>query len=82
MAKDVRRFVQNFNMNRQHVDQQSANQQTLVPQSEEIDSQYQSNPKKMRTDWSEYIELEENEGPTYLKNDGDPGDQNRLLFVM
>ncbi|KAM7514648.1 hypothetical protein LguiA_004231 [Lonicera macranthoides] len=81
MAKDVRKFVQNFNMSRQHADQQSANQQTLVPQSEEIDSQYQSNPKKMRTDWSEYIEPEENEGPTYLKNEGDQEDEFGKKFV-
>lgn len=71
MAKDVRKFVQNFNMSRQLADPQA-----LFPQSEEIESQYQSNPKKMRTDWSEYIDPEENEGPNYLKNEGDPGDQN------
>ena len=76
MAKDVRKFVQNFNMSRQLADQHSANQQTLVSQSEEIENEYQSNPKKMRTDWSKYIDPEENEGPTYLKNEGDPGYQN------
>ncbi|KAL7583154.1 uncharacterized protein LOC111919493 [Lactuca sativa] len=56
MAKDVRKFVQSFNMSRQFVEQQQELlEETLVQ--EQIEYQ----PNKRRTDWSEYIEPDIND---------------------
>ncbi|XP_052202809.1 uncharacterized protein LOC127808341 [Diospyros lotus] len=59
MAKDVRKFVQNFNMSRQCLEQSV--DQTLVSVPE--DAANRPSPgdyKRKRTDWSEYIDLEDN----------------------
>ena len=56
MAKDVRKFVQSYNMSRQFVEQQQELlEETLVQ--EQIEYQ----PNKRRTDWSEYIEPDIND---------------------
>ncbi|KAF7140483.1 hypothetical protein RHSIM_Rhsim06G0093000 [Rhododendron simsii] len=56
MAKDVRKFVQTFNMSRCQFEQQRTNETLdLVP--EHTDCQPRSsNDKKRRSDWSEYVD--------------------------
>ncbi|XP_021994127.1 uncharacterized protein LOC110890791 isoform X2 [Helianthus annuus] len=60
MAKDVRKFVQTFNMSRQFVEQQQElrEQQTLGHDHTEVQVHQPSNK---RTDWSEYVDVEVNE---------------------
>ncbi|XP_059630291.1 uncharacterized protein LOC132273336 [Cornus florida] len=59
MARDVRKFVQSFNMSRQFA-QEQCTEQTLDPLLEQIDHHFDSsNDKKRRTDWSEYIDPED-----------------------
>lgn len=57
MAKDVRNFVQRFNMSRQFVDQQQElrDEETLGQEEAEIES------NSKRTDWTEYIDPDVNE---------------------
>ncbi|KAL4557686.1 hypothetical protein LXL04_035873 [Taraxacum kok-saghyz] len=56
MAKDVRKFVQSFNMSRQFVEQQQELLEETLDQ-EQIENQ----TVKKRTDWSEYIEPDIND---------------------
>ncbi|KAJ0502534.1 hypothetical protein HanHA300_Chr11g0414011 [Helianthus annuus] len=60
MAKDVRKFVQTFNMSRQFVEQQQElrEQQTLGHDHSEV---HVHQPSNKRTDWSEYVDVEVNE---------------------
>ncbi|XP_047320435.1 uncharacterized protein LOC124924439 [Impatiens glandulifera] len=59
MAKDVRPFVQSFNMSRQFSDQNSRSE-TLDPVLDDSSiDQFPINHRK-RTDWTEYIDPEEN----------------------
>ncbi|KAM0065082.1 putative MRN complex-interacting protein [Helianthus debilis subsp. tardiflorus] len=60
MAKDVRKFVQTFNMSRQFVEQQQElrEQQTLGHDHSEVQVHQPSNK---RSDWSEYVDVEVNE---------------------
>ncbi|KAL2455983.1 MRN complex-interacting protein [Forsythia ovata] len=71
MAKDVRKFVQNFNMSRQLAEQKPEAKLFTENYDEEenkqigeIGNQFQSNEgkKKKKTDWSEYVDYEENSG--------------------
>ncbi|XP_009608719.1 uncharacterized protein LOC107809092 isoform X2 [Nicotiana tabacum] len=68
-AKDVRLFVQNFNMSRQFTDQLPVvgreETETL-----EIGEQNQSHRSYKRTDWTEYLDPEENA----IENNEDSGD--------
>lgn len=72
-AKDVRLFVQNFNMSRQFTDQLPVvgreETETL-----EIGEQNQSHRSYKRTDWTEYLDPEENA----IENNEDSG---RLIFI-
>ncbi|KAI3757453.1 hypothetical protein L6452_04990 [Arctium lappa] len=56
MAKDVRKFVQSFNMSRQFVEQQQE-----LPEEALVQEQIESQPNKKRTDWSEYIDSDIND---------------------
>lgn len=72
-AKDVRLFVQNFNMSRQFTDQLPVvgreETETL-----EIGEQNQSHRSYKRTDWTEYLDPEENA----IENNEDSG---KLIFI-
>ncbi|KAA8522568.1 hypothetical protein F0562_013071 [Nyssa sinensis] len=71
MARDVRKFVQTFNMSRQFAEEQCRDE-TLVPLSEEIDNQLDpSNHNKRRTDWSEYIDPEDDRDGQVEEERGD-----------
>ncbi|CAK9174164.1 unnamed protein product [Ilex paraguariensis] len=62
MAKDVRKFVQSFNMSRQFAHQQQEQlvdeeEETLAPSTEKIDNHdHWKNKKVKRIDWTEYID--------------------------
>ncbi|OVA17013.1 hypothetical protein BVC80_9041g6 [Macleaya cordata] len=58
LAKDVRKFVQNFNMSRQFTEE-SIKETLISPFEEEIDDHSQNNnnfQRKRRSDWSEYLD--------------------------
>ncbi|XP_074369494.1 uncharacterized protein LOC141710897 isoform X2 [Apium graveolens] len=69
MAKDVRKVVQTFNMSRQLADQSQSlgfDEQTLAsesPKQANLDNQ-----NKKRTDWTEYIDPEDEEVDKYIDN--------------
>lgn len=70
MAKDVRKVVQTFNMSRQLAHQNQSlvfHQQTLV--SESPKQVYFHNQNKKRTDWTEYIDPEDEEADNHNDND-------------
>ncbi|GMJ12369.1 hypothetical protein like AT1G71760 [Hibiscus trionum] len=78
MAKDVRKFVQSFNMSRKFTDQN----QPFDPTSEyDIDFEdddggggdHLENPKKRRTDWTEYLDSEDRVEPKSVLQDEDQG---------
>lgn len=73
MAKDVRKFVQSFNMSRQFVEQQQDLQEEETLDQEQIQNQ----PNKKRTDWSEYIEPDIND----VGIDDDEGELCELNIV-
>ncbi|KVI07233.1 hypothetical protein Ccrd_014410 [Cynara cardunculus var. scolymus] len=56
MAKDVRKFVQSFNMSRQFVEQQQE-----LPEEALVQEQIETQPNRKRTDWSEYIDSDIND---------------------
>ncbi|XAR62235.1 hypothetical protein NMG60_11016922 [Bertholletia excelsa] len=61
MARDVRKFVQSFNMSRQFLEQQCvAEADTLDPLPDDANNLSPSSYKKRRTDWSEYVDSENN----------------------
>lgn len=59
MAKDVRKFVQNFNMSRQFSDQQLDLAQHQEPQTLDAEGRFPSNRNSKRTDWTEYLDFED-----------------------
>ncbi|KAK8548940.1 hypothetical protein V6N13_054296 [Hibiscus sabdariffa] len=78
MAKDVRKFVQSFNMSRQLTDQN----QPFDPTSEyDIDFEDDDgghgdlleNPKKRRTDWTEYLDSEDRVEPKSVLQEKEQG---------
>ncbi|CAH9085297.1 unnamed protein product [Cuscuta europaea] len=58
MAKDIRKFVQNFNMSRQLSDQQFHLPEHQEPRTLDTEAPFPSNPNNKRTDWTEYLDLE------------------------
>ncbi|XP_028061061.1 uncharacterized protein LOC114264573 isoform X1 [Camellia sinensis] len=60
MARDVRKFVQTFNMSRQFAQQQCPDE-TLAPSPEHSSNQPLNNHNNTRTDWTEYIDPEDND---------------------
>lgn len=60
MAKDVRKFVQSFNMSRKSIDEEE-NLTVMVADGEEVGGSCSGNGKKRRSDWSEYLDPEEEE---------------------
>ena len=71
MAKDVREFVQSFNMSRQFAEQ------NVIPADDdkatlEIEDKIPPNGKLKRTDWTEYIDPEEDDSeiPNIGENPG------------
>ncbi|KAL4272576.1 hypothetical protein GQ457_13G022690 [Hibiscus cannabinus] len=84
MAKDVRKFVQSFNMSRQLTDQN----QPFDPTSEyDIDfddddgghSDLLENPKKRRTDWTEYLDSEDRVEPKSVLQEKEQGHTRKVL---
>nr|XP_027095246.1 MRN complex-interacting protein isoform X2 [Coffea arabica] len=79
MAKDVREFVQSFNMSRQFAEQ------NVIPADDdketlEIEDKIPPNGKLKRTDWTEYIDPEEEDSE--IPNIGEnPGDEFELKIV-
>lgn len=70
MAKDVRKVVQTFNMSRQFADQNQSlmsHQQTLASTSPNED--YTNNHNNKRTDWTEYIDPEDDDEEDNNEND-------------
>ncbi|CAH9094376.1 unnamed protein product [Cuscuta epithymum] len=55
MAKDIRKFVQSFNMSRQLSDLP----QHQEPRTLDTEAPFPSNPNSKRTDWTEYLDLED-----------------------
>ncbi|KAJ8420514.1 hypothetical protein Cgig2_007769 [Carnegiea gigantea] len=72
-AKDIRQFVQSFNMSRKNADEQAALGYELSsvghfvehPEGTHVEEEYRA---KKHTDWREYIEYEEDAHPAYLKS--------------
>ncbi|KAJ9675380.1 hypothetical protein PVL29_024355 [Vitis rotundifolia] len=60
MAKDVRKFVQSFNMSLKFIDEEE-NLTVMVADGEEAGGSCSGNGKKRRSDWSEYLDPEEEE---------------------
>ncbi|GMP46218.1 hypothetical protein CsSME_00014461 [Camellia sinensis var. sinensis] len=60
MARDVRKFVQTFSMSRQFAQQQCPDE-TLAPSPEHSSNQPLNNHNNTRTDWTEYIDPEDND---------------------
>ncbi|XP_027150068.1 uncharacterized protein LOC113750269 [Coffea eugenioides] len=76
MAKDVRKFVQSFNMSRQFAEQ------NVIPADDdketlEIEDKIPPNGKLKRTDWTEYIDPEEEDSEI----GENPGDEFELKLV-
>ncbi|XP_022765883.1 uncharacterized protein LOC111310727 [Durio zibethinus] len=61
MAKDLRKFVQSFNMSPKFTDQNQPSDPTLEydNNSEDDDGGDPKNQRKRRTDWTEYLDLED-----------------------
>ncbi|KAK6160785.1 hypothetical protein DH2020_004166 [Rehmannia glutinosa] len=79
MARDVRKFVQNFNMSRQLSDQK---QQLLSEEIETFNSQSDHSRKTKRNDWTEYVDDLE-EYSTKFDKDGDiPEGENGLEAIV
>lgn len=72
MAKDVRKFVQGFNMSRQFVEQQEEELREEIEEEETLGHQQIQDRK--RTDWSDYIDPD--------VNDTGIGDDQGLLFFL
>ncbi|GFP98607.1 hypothetical protein PHJA_002004600 [Phtheirospermum japonicum] len=68
MARDVRKFVQNFNMSRQFSDQK----QSFSDEFESFDFQSEERTGK-RSDWSEYVDDQDEYGGKFDKDEGDNG---------
>ncbi|XP_057468731.1 uncharacterized protein LOC130757937 [Actinidia eriantha] len=75
MARDVRKFVQSFNMSRQFADQQPIDE-TLAPLPEDANNQ-----RNKRTDWSEYIDLEDNH-QSQFKDEQDDEFEPRIVTEL
>ncbi|KAL3845868.1 hypothetical protein ACJIZ3_003271 [Penstemon smallii] len=75
MAKDVRKFVQNFNMSRQKEEEGGGETVLDFPPCNE-----ENNTKKRRTDWTEYVdfELEESGG----KSEAEQGDSELEPIIV
>ncbi|KAF7812635.1 MRN complex-interacting protein [Senna tora] len=80
MAKDIRSFVQSFNMSRKSLDEQSHFAENLVSSLEEENKTDEDNnfklpinQKKKRSDWTEYLDPEDhrNEEQGDLEENGD-----------
>ncbi|CAN1793887.1 hypothetical protein LINPERHAP1_LOCUS20143 [Linum perenne] len=69
MAKDIRLFVQSFNMSRKYADEQAPLEEHEVTQEEEARV---SVSRKRRVDWSEYLDPADYE-PEETVEDGDEG---------
>nr|GLL39496.1 uncharacterized protein LOC109151239 [Ipomoea trifida] len=59
MAKDVRIFVQNFNMSRQFSDLAQHEEPQTLDLAEEEEDRFPSNRNNKRTDWTEYLDFED-----------------------
>nr|GMD50149.1 UPF0544 protein C5orf45 homolog [Ipomoea batatas] len=59
MAKDVRIFVQNFNMSRQFSDLAQHQQPQTLDLAEEEEDRFPTNRNNKRTDWTEYLDFED-----------------------
>ncbi|KAL3617764.1 hypothetical protein CASFOL_038085 [Castilleja foliolosa] len=73
MARDVRVFVQSFNMSRQLSDQK----QSLSEELESFDSESQDRKLK-RNDWSEYVDDQDDHGGNYNNDEGIPEGDNEF----
>lgn len=61
MAMDVRKFVQAFNMSRKFMVDEEENLGAMVCDGGDAGGSSSGNGKKRRSDWSEYLDPEENE---------------------
>ncbi|KAK8681972.1 hypothetical protein V6N13_054369 [Hibiscus sabdariffa] len=80
MAKDVRKFVQSFNMSRQLTDQNQPFDPTLEYDIDFEDhdgghggGDHLENSKKRRTDWTEYLDSEDRVEPKSVFQENEQG---------
>lgn len=73
MAKDVRKFVQSFNMSRKCTDEQTKADELLAGGVVDEDQLAYSPKRKRRSDWSEYLDLEEDRSQSGRGNDPETG---------
>ncbi|XP_038885326.1 MRN complex-interacting protein [Benincasa hispida] len=71
MAKDVRKFVQNFNMSRKYADEQAKADELLDGGIVDEDKLDCSARRKRRNDWSEYLDPEEDRSHNGRENEGE-----------
>ncbi|XP_075516054.1 uncharacterized protein LOC142550893 isoform X2 [Primulina tabacum] len=62
MAKDIRQFVQKFNMSRQLSDRKESALEEVEDIFEEEGFSVMEDQKKKRSDWTEYVEYDQDEG--------------------
>ncbi|XP_023549686.1 MRN complex-interacting protein isoform X3 [Cucurbita pepo subsp. pepo] len=73
MAKDVRKFVQSFNMSRKYADEQTKVDEILDEEIVDEDQLDFNAKRKRRSDWSEYLDLEEDRSQTGRENERELG---------
>ncbi|XP_022992686.1 MRN complex-interacting protein isoform X2 [Cucurbita maxima] len=73
MAKDVRKFVQSFNMSRKYADEQTKVDEIFDEEIVDEDQLDFNEKRKRRSDWSEYLDLEEDRSQTGRENERELG---------
>lgn len=74
MAKDVRKFVQSFNMSRKYADEQKQVEEIVLVDGVIVDDgQLACSTRKRRSDWSAYLDLEEDRSQSGRGNEPEIG---------
>ncbi|RAL45725.1 unnamed protein product [Cuscuta campestris] len=86
MARDVRKFVQSFNMSRQLADQQIHLHQQEEPQTLIWEGQFPGNgnnsSSKKRTDWTEYLDFEDGSVEQEDEQSTEDGMETRIVTEL
>lgn len=82
MAKDVRKFVQSFNMSRKYADEQTKVDEPLDGGTVDDDQLECSARRERRSDWSEYLDLEEDRIQSGKENERELGHSFRKCIFI